>query len=355
MIATLTLALSLNSCQQAKVEHPAVLGDYATEEERAILEPIIASLKPEDRQNVVYIRRDGKVYSNRKDLRQLNVYHVRAPGTAVDISGQRVHIPTFQDRPASGVTAQATGILCKASDGPFHRVNTKTGTSSTPYNYLSASITLPPPADISIKTFADPKQNEATYAYLGGWGDAQDSAVDAGFVYSPVTQTWTQFILVQGSGLYVTTKPGETVPPRLYAGVIPTEFYVPQNDKVALAATASFTNGVTGRRTLVTDAATWKLNGVGNVLKYNVSMTQPAGKNFANGSYALGYEFKDLQLGGPLPARLWNSSDTLLYTNDADGNPIAAKGACDYPNDSTKILVNPISASNQRVSIKLHP
>lgn len=207
-----------------------------------------------------------------------------------------------------------------------------------------------------LKTYPNNVGNEAAYAYIGGWGNGtsgNSGAVDAGFVYSPVKQNWSQVIFVEGASGYVVLVPGETVPPRLSSGTIPADFYVPQDDKVAFATRASFTSGVP-QRTLVADAPTWRANGVGNIVKYNVSMTQPNGVDFRNGSSFTGVEFQDISVGTTAAVRLWAASDTQIYTQDALGNPVN-KGACDYPNDSTRILVNPISSSNQRVTIKLYP
>ena len=346
----LLMTLILAACNQAAQETPSS-SVYSSEEERLIMEPIVASLRPGDRENVVYVRADGKVFSNNKELRQLSVYKAIDATTVVDANGNTLQVQALQPKPVGNLQGQAVNIPCTMSDGPYHRVNTKTGTSTTPYQSIATTITLPPPASITLKTYAGNQNNEATYAYLGGWGDSQNSAVDAGFVYSPVSKSWTEFIFVQGSGAYVTTKPGETVPPRLSSGDVPTEFYVPQDDKVALSATAVFTNGTSGRRTIVADAPTWKVSGIGNVLKYTTSITQPAGVNFQNGISVFGYEFKDLTLNN----RLWSSSDTQFYTTDASGSTISPKDACDYPSDSTRILVNAPSSSNQRVPIKLYP
>ena len=336
---------------------------YQSAEERNIMEPLLASLRPEDRETVVYVRADGQMFSNKKEWRLPQVLAPQNASVGGQADGVQVHsmsdlplsFPTFEARPGSGLQSQgiAVNLRCNTSDGPFHRVNTVDGTPATPYSYIGANIVLPSPSQINLKTYAGNVKNEAAFAYFGGWGSGVNSAVDAGFVYSPVTRTWTQFMMVQGNKTYVTVSYARTNQVRLFSGTLPTQFYVPVNGKIALATTATFTNGHSERHTLVTDAPAWQASGIGNIVKFATSITQPQGVNFMNGSSFRDVQFNNLKTGTPAAPRDWQLMDSMVYSLDASGLPLN-RPACDYPNDETRLSMTG-GTDHQRITIDLHP
>lgn len=339
---------------------PIPTGPYSSAEEKAIMEPLIASLRPEDRGTVVYVRADGKVFSNKAEWRGQGMKAQglsESPDLVVQqLTAPPAGFPAFEPRPDAGLRGQgiAVNLRCNRSDGPFHRVNTLDGTAKTPYSFVGANVTLPHTSMINLQTYAGDLGNEAAFVYFGGWGSGVGSAVDAGFVYSPVTKTWTQFMMVQGNKTYITVSYAKSTQTRLQSGTLPTQFYVPLDGKIALASTATFTNGRTERHTVIADAPSWQANGTGNIIKFASSLTQSRGLDFANGSRMRGAQFAALKTGTAAAPRDWQTSDSMVYALDADNNPLN-KPACSFPNDPTRVVVDVPNATTQTVTIDLHP
>ncbi|MER3556242.1 MAG: hypothetical protein C4331_18400, partial [Meiothermus sp.] len=128
--ALLLTLLVLAGCGQSRLGNtssPAVsdIDPGITGLEREKIANVMQGLTTQQRQNVVFIDEDGKIYSNRVELKQDwyspkkvgdNLYELR--------SGERIYgMPQGTDR--QGLEAQA--YPCKKSDGPYYRVHTAVG------------------------------------------------------------------------------------------------------------------------------------------------------------------------------------------------------------------------------------
>ena len=148
------------------------------------------TLDPEDRENVVYVALDNKVYTNKPELlHDLYLAPMVTSNSYIFPTGEVVAVPQLTTRPNSfgsvtplGVGAMSPLVVTPPSNsgntGPFRRVYSK-ATATTGYAWESASISLKGSSNV----YTDPAGTDAADVYEGGWG-ASSGAVDAGFQYS---------------------------------------------------------------------------------------------------------------------------------------------------------------------------
>jgi hypothetical protein len=166
----------------------------------------------------------------------------------------------------------------------------------------------------------------------GGSGGA--TPIDAGFIYNEeehdkpaaeVAYSWTLFLRSGGSDKAVDFNL------RYAAGTTATlEFYVPQNDMVAVRANGQFARpGAAGSQSGITmldgGATGWRQNGSGNILKRVTSMAQlPKSEAFDTGARVSSVIWSNIVVGGSAGAiAAWETGQT-----EPNG------GVCNYPNST---------------------
>ncbi len=214
--------------------------------------------------------------------------------------------------------------------GPYRRVLSKAGTTSTPYSWMKTSVTLP-----SSNNVKEVQINDTAYAYIGGVSST-GVQVDAGLQHSPTYGNWAPIIYCNGKSF--NTPSSE----RFDAGqTVTMEFYVVSDNNVRLSATGKVA-GVT--KTLSVDcnnATGFKKNGVGNQLKRATTIGQKP-ENLSSGSYVYGVRWFNSYIG--------TSSSTNHQWLAADMP--SSGGYTSYPN-STKVSVSFVNAGEETVTIDL--
>jgi hypothetical protein len=198
---------------------------------------------------------------------------------------------------------------------------------------------------LAVRYQGDPSKEyrETPYVYFGGWANAGSGLqVDAGLVFNeeeldiPIgsrAESWSLF-------LSHWSPPSDAYSFRFAAGQdVFLEFYVPEDNKVAVAATGTYArqalSGVNqGTTVYVKDLDGWTKSGQGNILKRVTSIAQREGPGYV----------QDLSSGSFINSVVWNgvrvggSKGTTAAWQSGQTNPIG--GICNYPN-STVVDVFP--------------
>ncbi len=226
------------------------------------------------------------------------------------------------------VVVSLFGASASAGTGPYRRVSSKVGTSSTPYTYVESKVTLPVAANVKEASGT----NDTAYVYIGGSGNGTE--IDAGLQHSPTYNNWAPIILCKGVVYHPTDKD------RFVAGQnVTMAFYVSGDNKVTLKVTGKVTTGQT--KTIVincNNATGWKANGVGNSFKRVTSIGQ-APQNLNNKSYIKNIRWYDSYIGTISKKHKWLAGDTLKYIS--------------YPSNSKKVTVNYVNAGEEVDTIDL--
>lgn len=184
-----------------------------------------------------------------------------------------------------------------AGTGPYRRVSSKVGTSSTPYTYVESKVTLPVAANVKEASGT----NDTAYVYIGGSGNGTE--IDAGLQHSPTYNNWAPIILCKGVVYHPTDKD------RFVAGQnVTMAFYVSGDNKVTLKVTGKVTTG-------------------------------QAPQNLNNKSYIKNIRWYNSYIGTISKKHKWLAGDTLKYIS--------------YPSNSKKVTVNYVNAGEEVDTIDL--
>lgn len=178
--------------------------------------------------------------------------------------------------------------------------------SHAQYSYVSAQIYLPGGAEVSMVG------SDTPYVYTGGWGDNGQTAVDAGFQYSPKFNNWALFLKAEGIA---------------GAGDVGPRFKADQTVTIAFAVTPagnSATLQITAdgvdihdqpiHRTLsVPDVPHWSTH---NTLKRMTSIAQVGGDHFTDSSFIRGVRWSHVAIGtSAADAKPWEDEQTAGTEN----------------------------------------
>ncbi len=288
------------------------------------------TLAPEDRENVVYVDLDNRVYANKPELLQdLYLAPMATDNSYISPTGEVVAVPRLTSRPASfgrvtplGVGAVSPLVVTPAPDsggtGPFRRVYSG-ATTTAGYSWESASISLKGSSNV----YTDPAGTDAAEVYEGGWG-ATAGAVDAGFQYSSTYNNWSAIVQRE-------------TPTGIQIWVYPTsrfisdeednlKFYVPSDNNVAIAWTATpFPTGTRTQRTMVfAEAAAygWQASGAGCIMKRMTSIAQQPPEDLFSGSYVKNIRWYGCLIGASSTSNhAWTSADVGGYQSYPSGSP----------------------------------
>jgi hypothetical protein len=211
-----------------------------------------------------------------------------------------------------------------AGTGPYRRVY-----GVTEYSFMSASVYLPSVPAISLTG------SDTPYIYTGGWGTNGDTAVDAGFQYSPTYNDWSLFLSVSGGQDLSSNLPrfeaGQTV--FLQFGATPT---TGNTATLQINATGINIDGTSVEQTLTeTGVADW---GAGSdTLKRMTSIAQNV-QNLSDGSFIDGVDWSNSTIG------LSASTEVPWLAAETGG----------YQSYTTSVVsVNYVNAGNETDSISL--
>ncbi|KFI34307.1 hypothetical protein HY00_03915, partial [Peptococcaceae bacterium SCADC1_2_3] len=328
LLATLMLAVpiagaNLSSISQTE-ENINISGDLNIDpniqgEEREVIEKIMRTLDPEDRENVIYISDSGKVYANKPELKSgvEPLKHVR-DNVYQDSKGNQY---AFPDETIKGGT------------GPFRRVMSKEGTTQNTYAWTSAYVHIGKhPNDVYEKSGT----NDTAYVYTGGKGST-GVEVDAGLQHSPTYDNWAWVTKVGTNPPY---SPPEFTRFKSDQDVF-LKFYVNQNNQVTLSVTGYDVNNIKKTWTKVRDASGWMKNGIGNAIKRNTTIAQ-APENLLSGFYHKNVRWYNCKIG-------------LDSTNNHNwsGSDVNTSETTKYPNDS-RVTVNWVSWAEETDHINLN-
>jgi hypothetical protein len=312
--------------------------------EGAVFASILAALPEHHRGNVVYIDREGRIYSHPPELKaQVRAARRVGVGLSAWPDGTTFVDPDADFGPSGGPNPTPTppsGWLpppcsVEAGAGAFRRVLSFPGSGPEwfPFRYaaFSAHIYLPDPALNQIH-IADPRR-ETAYIYTGGWGEQPTSTVDAGFQYNAPTRTWALVYKLHGQRPLPLVDVARLVPGQY----VLLQFYVVLDDHVAVYAEGLWTDGFFGRRGDGISVVSWRGDGLKNRLKRVTTVAQKP-RNDRSGTYVLGVHWFRTALGRSLNSlRPWTSADTAEE--------------CRVPPD--RVTVQPDSAGDEYVSIDL--
>lgn len=315
--AAVVLSVTLAACgQNSSVQPPAAtesqqglfIDPQVQGEERAVMERVLSSLPPEDRENVIYISPDEHIYTNRPQLRsEVKQLKLVSPNTAKTPEGQLVSIPRLQPKPnVDGVQPQLVSTFpCNVSDGPFRRISSKIGG----YGWARANLNLPGSSNARMSA-----SSGGGYVTFGGWGSGSGgAAADAGLQFNKATSTtpifWSGYLLVQGMTNAYTAG-------RFQPGSFTMSFYVSAANQVTVKIVGTPVAGTnTSSPTTITygGATGWNASGSGNVIKRFQSMTNPV-----VGDYITNIQWSQVEAGTSVNTstgvvtgqHYWTSSDT---------------------------------------------
>ncbi len=305
--------------------------------ERQVMENVISTLPVEDRENVIYVNKEGDVYANKPELKDdIELLTTVKNNVYQNSEGEKFVFPQLEPRPV--VTKDTYFSINKVSapstcqtdgTGPYRRVYSNTG-----YSWISMKVHLPSETEIQ-----DSGPNSSTgdtgYIYTGGWGGDQSQAVDAGMQHNTASRNWSGAIRVSGQlPLNMTTRyqPNQD---------IQMKFYVNANNQVTLVVTGILVDGTKNSQTVTADVQGFTTNGSSNILKRITSIGQNKGKeNLSTGSYMNNVHWYNTYIGKSSTSNTaWNSS-------------AQTGGMCSYPN-SSKIKVSYVNQGEETVNIHL--
>lgn len=310
-------------------------------EEKEIMRRIMMALEPADRENVIYVDENRKIYANRMELKddlkkltRLNSsQYIDQEGNIITLPEQNektdYRVPSvFGDLPTSSLLQSSS--CGNENSGPYRRFLSKAGTTSSPNAWVSTMVYLPSKTN-DINANNQSANGDTAHIYLGG-SPAQGRSVDAGVFHSSTYDNWAAFI--KDSGV---SNPYTYVPRYSSNQTINMKFHIPQDNQVALTISGTNVNGVKTTTTWVENVNGWKSNGVGNTMKRVTSIAQKP-QNLNNGSYLKNVRWSQTLIGKSSSSNhTWAAGDTA--------------GSCYYPNDSSVFSINYINQANETVNI----
>lgn len=304
--------------------------------EKRIMEDVISTLPIEDRENVVYLTTQGKVYANKpelkNDIEQLKLVtdNVYKNSSGEEFIFPNVEKPTVTKNTYLSVSKVVAPGCSSGGTGPYRRVASATG-----YSWLSMKVHLP--SETEIKDLGPSSTTGDTgYIYTGGWGGSNSLTVDAGMQHNTANKNWSGAIRVSGTNapfnLATRYQPNQD---------IQMKFYVNGNNMVTLVVTGVLVDGVKRTQTVVAEAPGFSVDGSTNILKRITSIGQTRGKeNFSTGSYMKNVHWYDVYIGK-------SSTNNSAWNSSTQSNIL-----CSYPN-STKVQTSYVNQGEETVNIQL--
>ena len=306
-------------------------------EERNVIAQLMKTLRPEDRENVIYITADGKVYANKPELKEGIKQWEKVKGNVyMDQDGNTAPFPVdnigVMTTDPSGITeSNSSSAIAASASGPYRRVASKTGYSwFEGYVHLGTKGT----SDVDMKVPQAYINNDTPYAYTGGTSST-GVEVDAGLQYSYTNNDWAWYMK---AGALKWTEPS-----RFRAGQnVKLNFYVPSNDTVTLSITGLSTSGTNQTLSYSHPAAGWNTNGSGCSIKRCTTIAQKS-YNLTTGSYHKNARWYSSKIG---------TSSSSNHTWTASDMP-SSGGYVSFP-DATHVVVNYVNAGEETDNILLN-
>ena len=349
------LGLAVPAWAAEKVTEEAVLqamDQYIDEDifgtEREVMREVLASLDPEDRENVVYIKEDGTIYATSEELKDEWVfYELNEDGNYENASGEEIVSPFVDEM----VTAESIAgdlenymqnmihpMIAEGGEGPYRRVGSNTG-----YSWMSGYLTLPPNSNVYVPNGGvtqkeDPVnfQKDVPYAYFGG-SCLSGKEIDAGMMYNGGRKNWSLFITA-GGGVIKNDSLRFNSDQKIFL-----KCYVSANGKVTALAegTVEGKTGIQQRTVTAEDAEERNTSGTNCSLKHVVSIAQGEYENFKSGSYFKGVKWSDIRIGT-------SSTKNYAWTAAYGANII------NYPANKQGMTISYTNPGNETVSIDLN-
>jgi len=271
----------------------------AQKTEAEIMEEVIAGLESEEeKENVVYIDKDGKVYSNKPGLADgIHPMNIDQEKGSFELNGIEYPVPQdwlIPDSDSIGIQEIGTGA--------YRRVKSKSG-----YRKVEGYVNTT--SNIKVdRVPAGEGPNTVPYLYLGA--SSSTGELDAGLLYNTdYPNKWTPFIKESGrkaKGYYDDLKipAGKQVFMR---------FYIRDSNHVVLYVVPS---GSTAKTFVFqTKNTTWNPDGTGVKMKRLTSFAQNEGwEDFTTGEYFYGSKWLDLWIANKSEMKLWESELTSKRT-----------------------------------------
>ncbi len=285
---------------------------------------IMANLPATDQDNVIFIDDNLKIHANKPELLNVLVPMKRvSDSTFMAPNGQKLQFAACDVIPEGELGPLSLNYSCAAETrAAYRRVASKDG-----YSYAKSTLSLPGPGLATLNA------NTSVYAMLGG-RSSSNYEIDAGLVYSPTNNWWTNFIRLAGATTFcfenTCANPPSTVN-RVKPGSVTMEFYVPAPNQVALRTTNS--SAGSPNYTIVVSAANsnWTPGGTAQRVKRTTSLTNGvSGDNIKN----IGWSGSTLGTSSST-AHTWTSSDVQ---NDANWSCKSGNVTVRYTDQSTESI-----------------
>lgn len=294
------------------------IDEKITGEERAIMQEVLLELDPEDRKNVVFIDKNGRIYATSEELKSsVEHYSLNDQGLYESKTGEIILPP---------VAAQDVMPLAETGKGPYRRVSSVNGKS-----WMSIYAYLPGGSNIYVPNGGTELQKDTPYVYIGGTGGGTE--VDAGMLFNGGKKNWSLFLAANGST--------NTYTPRMKAAQkVFLKYYVSATNKVTVSVTGvRDDNNTKDTFTLSRENVKgWNTAGTNCVLKHVVSIAQGNNQNFKSGAYIKGVVWSDGRIGT-------SSTNNAAWTAYGE-KPIT------YP-ETGCVTVDYINAGNETDTINL--
>ena len=298
---------------------PAIPG-----EAREVLASFMRNLTEDQREAVVVITADGRVYRNRSGL-DVQVYRRVAPGI-YHSSGHLLPYPEDDSgffRPADHRPdhLQGCGPTRPTPTGPYRRMRARPGEGPFWYSpgrrkKIRGRVRLPEDTWV----VADQLRG-VPYVMTGGWAPGRVSAVDAGFLFNTGARDWSLYLLPPGRDPLTALR----IHPGTDGGFL---FEVVADAQVAVSSSGM---------TLTAAAPGWRADGLGNQFKRTTSIAQIR-ENLRSGARLENVWWHDVVLESNVHAQPWSQADTAEN--------------CRYPNDD-RVTVSADGWNAEWVTIRL--
>lgn len=269
--------------------------------EAEIMEEVIAGLEnEEEKENVVYIDKDGKVYSNKPGLADgIHPMNIDKEKGSFKLNGIEYAVPQDWLIPDSDSAA-----IQEIGTGAYRRVKSNSG-----YRKVEGYVNTT--SNFKLNPRVPDGPNTVPYLYLGA--SSSTGELDAGLLYNLYYQAWTPFIKESGKDLV-----GYSDDLKIASGKqVFLRFYIEATNRVVLYVAPSGGNA----KTFVfdTEKTTWNPNGTGVKMKRLTSFAQNEGhQDFTTGEYFYGSKWLNLYIANTSTMTLWDSSKTserIAYPN----------------------------------------
>lgn len=263
--------------------------------EAKIMKEVMARLEnEEEKENVIYIDKNGNIYSNKKELKQSYQKHETNEDKGTFKIGNIEYALPLEFRMSQNINAVDTeDVIVQSGTGAYRRILSKTG-------YRKAEGYAKTTSDIKIIPHTTGAPNTVPYMYLGG--HTSNGEIDAGIAYIYEEKAWFPYFKQAGVDLEtfrdLRIEPGTQVFIR---------FYISAQNQVVLYVQRSDGTGKTIIRDII--QGTWNPNGTGVQMKRLTSLAQQYDA-FDTGEYFLGSKWLNLQIANPSTMTLWDSSKT---------------------------------------------